>query len=407
MRILHTADWHLGKNLEGFSRLEEQELFLKDFVKLVQEQDVDLVIIAGDVYDSSNPPAKAENMFYETLKQLSNKGKRMTLVISGNHDSPERLVAARPLAAEHGIVMVATPKSVVEPGKYGENTVINSGEGFLEIEIKGERAVILAVPYPSEKRLNEVFYSATAEEEENVESYNDKIRKLFSKLGKNFREDTINIVVSHLFVNGASEAGSERSIQLGGSYIIDSSCFPENAQYVALGHIHKSFVVPNTKQMVRYSGAPLQYSKNEINFEKGCYIVDVKPKEAAQVQQLKFKIYKPIEVWKCENIEAAIDKCRDNGDKDCWVYLEVTTDRYISEEEIKKMRSFKKDILEIVPKLTALEETDSELSSLKDKSFKDIFKEFYIKTRGAAPEEEVVDLLLSIVEEEGEVNEAN
>lgn len=399
MRILHTADWHLGKNLEGFSRLEEQELFLQDFVNLVQEQKADLIIIAGDVYDSSNPPAKAENMFYETLKKISDKGRRMTLVISGNHDSPERLVAARPLAAEHGIVMVAAPKTVVETGKYGENEVINSGEGFIEIDIRGERAVILTVPYPSEKRLNEVFYKAEAEEEENAESYNDKIRKLFDNLEKNFREDTINIAVSHLFVMGASEAGSERSIQLGGSYIIDSSCFPEKAQYVALGHIHKPLIVPNTRQKIRYAGAPLQYSKKEINFEKGCYIIDLVPHEEAKVQQLKFKNYKPIEVWKCESIEAAINKCQENADKNCWVYLEVTTDRYISEEEIKKMRSFKKDILEIMPKLKALENSNSDLSNFKDKSFEDIFKEFYIKVRGTEADAEVVELLLSIVGE--------
>ena len=88
MRILHTGDWHLGKNLEGQSRMDEQEMFLKDFVNIVEENKIDLIIIAGDVYDSPNPPARAERMFYDTLKQLSKDGDRMTLVISGNHDSP-------------------------------------------------------------------------------------------------------------------------------------------------------------------------------------------------------------------------------------------------------------------------------------------------------------------------------
>ena len=91
MRILHTADWHLGKNLEGLSRMDEQERFLEDFVHIVKDNNIDLVIIAGDVYDSSNPPARAEKMFYDTLKKISANGERMTLVISGNHDNPERL----------------------------------------------------------------------------------------------------------------------------------------------------------------------------------------------------------------------------------------------------------------------------------------------------------------------------
>lgn len=407
MRILHTADWHLGKNLEGLSRMDEQELFLKDFIKLVDENNIDLVIIAGDVYDSSNPPARAENMFYETLKEMSNNGQRMSLIISGNHDNPERLVAARPLASEHGIVMVATPKSVVEVGEYGLNKVVNSGEGFIEVDIKGERAVILTVPYPSEKRLNEVLYNSMDDEEEILESYTDRIKRLFSDLSSNYREDTINLLVSHLFAMGAEETGSERSIQLGGSFIIDSSCFPQNAQYVALGHIHKPFIVPNTNNKVRYSGSPLHYSKKEINIEKGCYIIDVKAGEEAKVEKINFNVYKPIEIWKCDSIENAINRCRDNKDRKCWAYLEVATDRYITEEEIKKMRGLKKDILEITPKITNLENEEKHMSNLMDKSFKDIFKEFYIKTRGVEPQDEVVDLLLSIVEEDGVTDETN
>ncbi len=171
MRILHTSDWHLGKNLEGLSRMEEQELFLKDFIEIVEAKQVDLVMIAGDVYDSPNPPAKAEKMFYDTLKKLSANGERLTLVIAGNHDNPERLVAAGPLARDHGIIMVGTPKTIVAQGEYGRHQVIDSGEGFVEFEINGEKAVILTLPYPSEKRLNEVLYGAMDEEEERLKIY--------------------------------------------------------------------------------------------------------------------------------------------------------------------------------------------------------------------------------------------
>ena len=134
MRILHTADWHLGKNLEGQSRMDEQEQFLNDFVKIVNDNNIDLIMIAGDVYDNSNPPARAEKMFYDTLKRLSGNGERLTLVISGNHDNPDRLVAAGPLAREHGIIMVGTPKTVVSCGEYGNHKVIESGEGFIEVD---------------------------------------------------------------------------------------------------------------------------------------------------------------------------------------------------------------------------------------------------------------------------------
>jgi len=277
MRILHTADWHLGKNLEGLSRMDEQERFLEDFVHIVKDNNIDLVIIAGDVYDSSNPPARAEKMFYDTLKKISANGERMTLVISGNHDNPERLVAAGPLAREHGIIMVGTPKSIVEVGEYGRNKVLNSGEGFIELDINGEKSVILTVPYPSEKRLNEVLYGAMDETEDRIKSYSDRIKLLFDSLKGNFKEDTINLVVSHLFATGAENTGSERNIELGGSFIVDKECFPEEAQYIALGHIHKPMILPGTNKKIRYAGSPLQYNKKEISFvKKVVLLLDVK-----------------------------------------------------------------------------------------------------------------------------------
>ncbi|KAB3525730.1 exonuclease SbcCD subunit D [Alkaliphilus serpentinus] len=406
MRILHTSDWHLGKNLEGHSRMDEQEAFLNDFIEIVEKNIVDLVIIAGDVYDSPNPPARAETMFYNTLKRLSSNGERLTLVIAGNHDNPDRLVAADPLARDHGIIMVGTPKSIVSKGNYGKHSIIEAGEGYIEVDIKGERAVILTVPYPSEKRLNEALYGDMESEEERLKSYSDRIKLLFNGLSEKYRDDTINIAVSHLFAMGSEEAGSERNIQLGGSYIVDGSCFPEGAQYIALGHIHKPQIVPGTDKRVRYSGSPLHYSKKEITFNKKCYIIDAKSCGECDINEVEFKVYKPIEIWKCKSIEEAIDKCEENKDKDCWVYIEVTTDRYIREDEIKLMKATKDDILEISPKITGEGSEIDTVNSFSEKSFEEVFKEFYSKERGVEPQQEVVDLLLSIIKE-GEEDETD
>ena len=405
MRILHTGDWHLGKNLEGVSRMDEQEEFLNDFVSIVENNNIDLVIIAGDVYDNPNPPARAEKMFYDTLKKISKNGERLTLVISGNHDNPDRLVAAGPLAREHGIIMVGTPKTIVQCGEYGKHKVLDSGEGFVEIEINDEKSVILTVPYPSEKRLNEVIYDGMEDDEEKAKSYSEKIFSLFDTLKKHYKEDTINLVVSHLFAMGSEEGGSERSIQLGGAYIVDGSCFPSEAQYVALGHVHKPQIVPGTEKKARYCGSPIHYNKKEISFDKKCFIVDVKANEKCKIEELNLKVYKPIEIWKCESIEAAITRCEENKDRDCWVYLEITTDRYIREDEIKQMKDLKKDILEIMPKVKGIDE--SEELNISEKTFEEIFVDFYTKERGTLPENEVVELLLSIINEEGEADETN
>ena len=406
MRILHTGDWHLGKNLEGASRMDEQELFLNDFVDIVEKNKVDLVIIAGDVYDNSNPPARAEKMFYDTLKKLSKNGERLILVIAGNHDNPERLVAAGPLAMEHGIIMSGTPKTVIQCGEYGQHKVINSGEGFIEVEINNEKAVILTVSYPSEKRLNEVLYGEMDSDEDRVKTYGERIKSLFDSLEKNYRSDTINLVVSHLFAMGSEEGGSERSIQLGGSYIVNGSCFPKEAQYIALGHVHKPQIVPGTNKKARYSGSPLHYNKKEINITKKCFIIDVKANEECVVNEIELKIYKPIEIWKCESISDAIDKCEENKDRNCWVYLEVKCDRYIREDEIKKMKGIKRDILEIIPKLQSDEEDESAVT-IQETSFEEIFREFYKKERNIEADDEVVNLLLKLVSEEGDEDEAN
>lgn len=399
MRILHTADWHLGKNLEGVSRLDEQEKFLDDFVQIVKDNNIDLVIIAGDIYDSSNPPARAEKLFYRTLKMISNDNRTATLVISGNHDNPDRLVAATPLAMEHGIIMVGTPKTIVPIGSYGCCNIIESGEGYIEVEINHEKAVIITVPYPSEKRLNEVIYKDMEEDEEKAVSYSDKIFSLFNDLKKYFREDTINIVVSHLFTMGSEEGGSERSIQLGGTYIVDSSCFPKEAQYIALGHVHKSQIVPGTNKRAIYSGSPLQYNKKEINFIKKCYIVELKAKEEAIIEEVELKTYKPIDIWKCDSIEEAIDKCKKNADRDSYVYLEVKTDRYIRQEEIKEMKGYKDDILEITPIIEGVD-VDYDYEEVSSKSFEELFVDFYKKERKLEPEQEVIDTLLSVMREE-------
>lgn len=406
MRILHTGDWHLGKNLEGKSRLEEQEKFLEDFVKIVEEEAVDLIIIAGDVYDTSNPPARAEKLFYDCLKKLSKNGERLTLVISGNHDNPERLVAAGPLAMEHGIIMVGTPKTVVQTGEYGKHKLINSGEGFIEIEINGEKAVILTVPYPSEKRLNEVIYGEMDSDEEKLKSYEEKIKSLFNGLKTNFREETINLATSHIFTMGSDEGGSERSIQLGGSFIVSGECLPMEAQYIALGHIHKPQVVPGTNKKARYSGSPLQYNRKERNTEKGCYIVDVKPREEAEIREVKFKTYKPIEVWECKSVEEAIEKCENEGHRECYVYLEIETENFIRENETKLMHSKKADILAIIPKITGSNEED-EFEAFAERPIDQIFKDFYRKEKKVEPQEDVVELFLSLMGKEDSEDETN
>lgn len=398
MRILHTSDWHLGKTLEGFSRLEEQEKFVDELIQIVRDNAVELVIIAGDVYDTSNPPAAAESLFYRALKEITKDNKTGILVISGNHDSPERLTAPSPITGERGIILLGTPKSFVSKGRYGCIEVVDSGEGFMEISINGEKAVIITMPYPSEKRLNEIF-ADEFKEEERQKSYSERIGELFTDLSQKYREDTINLVVSHIYIVGGQTSDSERPIQLGGSYGVEMDKLPEKAQYIALGHLHRPQKMEYEGRSIYYSGSPLQYSKSEISYSKCAYLVDIKPQCKAKVKEVMFKNYRPIELWKCIDVESALEECKKEPGKNAWIYVEIKTDRVIAQSEMKEMRDLQPGILEIKP---IIEAEDSEVAvgdSMEALDTRELFTGFYKSRRQVEPSEEILELFMKMVEE--------
>ena len=401
MKFIHTSDWHLGKSLEGHSRLEEQEQFCDDFVKLVNDNDIDMVIIAGDIYDTSNPPAQAEKLFYKTVSRLANNGERCVLIISGNHDNPERLAAITPLAHEQGIIVLGYPLSSTEKAKYKGFEILEAKEGCLKVEIKGEKATIITLPYPSEKRLNEAIGNPSNDEEAQ-KTYSERVGELFRELEENFQEDTINIAVSHIFVVGGEGTDSERPIQLGGSLLVEKKDLPTKAQYIALGHLHKPQKASH-RLNAYYSGSPLQYSKDERSYAKGANIVDLKAGESPIIQSIYFKNYKPIEVFKCNGIEEAIKICDDNKDRNIWSYFEIKTEHVISQSEIKKMKDLLDDIIEIRPIITS--EYNEEEIDINEKSMGELFKEFYQFSTGLDPRGELMDLFLDIISEEGDLED--
>lgn len=403
MKFIHTSDWHIGKNLEGHSRLEEQEKFCNDFIKIVEENNIDMVIIAGDVYDTSNPPAGAETLFYKTVSRLADDGNRCVLIIAGNHDNPERLSAVSPLAKEQGIIILGYPLSSTTEQKYKGYEIVKASEGCLKLNIKEEKVTIITLPYPSEKRLNDAIKDVESEEELQ-RTYSNKIGDIFRNLEKNFDEDSINIAVSHLFVCGGDPSDSERQIQLGGSLIVDKRDLPQKAQYTALGHLHKPQKA-SERLNVYYSGSPLQYSVKERIYAKGANIVEIHANEDPSIETIYFNNYKPIEVFKCDGIEEALKVCEENKDRDIWSYFEIKTDEVISQENIKKMKSYLRDIIEIKPIITS--EYEAEEIDLKEKSMAQLFSDFYKFKEKCEPRGELMDLFLNIVSEEGEDDETN
>lgn len=403
MRILHTSDWHLGKNLEDYSRIMEQELFISELITISDENNIDMILISGDIFDSYNPPAKAEKLFYNALNKLSKNGKRPVVIIAGNHDNPERLSASYPLALESGIIISANLKTVIDKKKFDNFEIINSGEGFIEIDIKGERAVILLISYVNEKRLNEIIFTSDLDTE-NQKSYSDKITEIVNNLSINFREDTINIIMGHFYIVGGEMGDSERDISLGGSFSVNSEFIPKNTHYVAMGHLHRPQKVakPPIKEAY-YSGSPIQYDKGEILTPKSVLICDLSPNSTGKAQKIYLKNYKPIEIFKAESIEDALKMCEERKDENCYVYLQIKTDRVLLPSEIKALKTLKKDIVEINPIFENEEIYDFETEESSYKTIQEEFKDFYVYHRKVEAKEELIKLFVEIsndVEEE-------
>ena len=399
MKILHTSDWHLGKNLEGHSRLWEQKLFLEELEQIAEDNHIDMILVAGDIYDTYNPTAAAEGLFYDAMKRLSKSGQRPVVLIAGNHDSPERLTAASPLALEQGVILLGLPKSVAPVGKFGAFEILESGEGYFKIRIREETAVILTMPYPSERRLNEMLSDTMEGEETAQKSYSERIGALFRQLERHYEEGAVHLAMGHFFTLGGEESGSERPIQLGGALTVSNIALPQKAQYIALGHLHKPQTVGGTEKRAYYSGSPLQYSKEEASYAKAVNVVTVRPGQEAKVEKILLQNHKPIDILEAFSIEEALKLCADTAERNAWTYLKIHTDRVLEQGEIKEMKSLKKDIVEIEPIFSRIEEMSHEAAQ-ESFSRMDQFRMFYQKRRGVLPTEELEACFYELLEEE-------
>lgn len=389
MRILHTADWHLGRTLEGRSRLEEQAQFIDELVEIVNDEKVDAILMAGDAFDTVNPPAAAEQLFYEGLSRLSDKGKRPIVVIAGNHDNPDRLSAASPLAGNHNIHLIGYPTR--------ETVQVN-------IDSTKESMIVAALAYPSEARLAQVL-SQSDNEIELRNKYDERIRDLFSHLCKQFRPDTVNMAMSHIYVAGGNTTDSERPIEVGGAYTVAATSLPEEAQYVALGHLHRPQNIKRANTLARYSGSPLAYSFSEIGYAKSVTILDALPQKEVDLKEIPLSCGKPLVKWKATEGITQVHSWLDEGrDANAWIDLEIHLTTNLSLEEIHRLRKEHSGFIHIRP---VYQTDDTELQVRRETNIPidEMFRRFYVKqTGGAEPDQQLVQLFLELIsdEEEGE-----
>lgn len=401
MRVIHTSDWHLGRTLESRSRLPEQEQFLKQLCEIACSENADMVLVAGDIFDTSNPPAAAEELYYGALERLSAGGSRAVVVIAGNHDSPDRISAANPLAARHGISLVGYPgEDLGLGGPAGGARRVRTGPGWLEVYCPGcdETAFVATLAYPSEVRLNEVL-GETLDDKERQMAYSDRVSRLLTESLAAAGEGTIRFVLSHLYAAGGRESESERQIQLGGALAVQPQAFGAGVHYVALGHLHRPQVVAASLAPCRYSGSPLAYSFSEADHQKQVVLVDVAKSGLVTMREIPLTCGKLLKKWTPKTYEEALQWCGDPRNRDFLVDLELTRDQPLSASEVSALRSAHPGLVNIRWKGSA-QPAGGEEKRISEMPLIDRFK-LFCQRAGADATQELLDLFLELVNEDG------
>lgn len=411
MRILHTADWHLGRSLEQNNRLDEQASIMDELVLICRDQAVDLILVAGDVFDTYNPSAAAEQLFYDALERLADHGQRTVVVIAGNHDNPDRLCAAAPLAWHHGIILLGNPaddpsvltaRTGPEPGR-----LLAAGPGFLRLAPGhcATAASIVTLPFPSEARL-QALASPLLDEETLQLEYSCRIGHLFAALSAAcFRTETVNLSVSHLFTGGGWPSDSERTLQLGTGLMVLPEHLPAAAQYTALGHLHRPQAVTDSPSPARYAGSPLGYSFSEANSAKSVCLIDVQPGRQADVRTIELVGGRPLRKWIArEGFAQALDWAREGRDSLCWIDLEVWMDRLPTSAELRELQTYNPGILHIRPVLAAPDTGDVLSARRGDRRIEELFADFYRFRYGVDIPTTIQDTFITLINQPDEVD---
>jgi DNA repair protein SbcD/Mre11 len=271
MRILHTSDWHVGKVLKGQSRTAEQVAVLAELVAVARAERPDLVLVAGDLFDSAAPTPESTRIVTRALSALRRTGADV-VAIAGNHDNGAALDALRPWAEAAGIRLRGTVRAAADHVIDGHTA-------------GGEAWRLVALPFLSQRyavRATEMFELTAAEA---TQTYTDHVARLIAVLTGRFEPDTVNLISAHLTVVGAKTGGGERDAHTIQSYAVPATIFPAGAHYVALGHLHRRQQVIGPCP-VHYSGSPLAIDFGEEENTPSVTLVEVTAATTAKTRDI-------------------------------------------------------------------------------------------------------------------------
>ncbi len=322
MKIIHTADWHIGQRLHERSRLDEHEQFLDWLLNTIQEHNVELLLVSGDIFDTSLPSAEATNLYYRFLYCLFDETDAYTVITAGNHDSARHLEAPREFLEMGRIYVVGLAD---EPAKC-----------VFTLPRDNPRVAVAAVPFLSESDLRHLSYETEADRNER---YREWLKTFYADCVAIMPVELPKILMGHLFVQGGKIGDSERNVQIGGATATHASDFPEDVSYVALGHLHRPQTINGPDYPIRYSGSPIPLRFNETSYCKVVYLLELSDDSTLiRDEEIKIPVFK--ELCTVEGDEASVTSedtmARNWKDKYIQVKLKLDAPRVGISDEIRK-----------------------------------------------------------------------
>ena len=389
MRILHTSDWHVGKRLMGRERLQEQAEVLDEIIEICNREQIELVLIAGDIFDTYTPSAEAEELFYSKIKRVAGND-RSVLLISGNHDDGVRLSAIAPLSEEQGVYVVGNARLAISL-KENEKTSrlvrpIASGKGYVVFENQqGEKAFIATLPYPNEARFKE---------EKSDLPYVERMQSWLNEGVNQNVEKLPSVILAHIFVAGGMASESEREIELGGARAFPVDALP-NVDYIALGHLHKKQRMG--KGHSYYSGSPLQYSFDE-RADKSVKVFDLGVDGAQNVKDVPLMKGKKLLRLEASDVESGERLLK--AYPESLIELKLLLNAPLSASETAAL-SKNANLVSLLTEISVNQELEFE--SRKGLSDGALFDAYCKASYGAPPKAELKELFLStLLEQENE-----
>ena len=387
MKILHTADWHIGQRLHERQRTDEHEKFLCWLLNTIQEHQVELLLVSGDIFDTALPSSESTNLYYRFLYRLYNETGAYAVITAGNHDSPRHLEAPREFLKMGRIYVVGLAD---DPAKC-----------VFTFPPNNPRVAVAAVPYLSESDLRHLSYETEVDRNERYREwlktfYADCVAAMPSKLPK--------ILMGHLFVQGGTIGDSERNVQIGGATAVHVSDFPKDVSYVALGHLHRPQAIESDNCPIRYSGSPIPLRFNEANYCKKVYLLELSDDGTlTRDEEIEIPIFKELHTIEGDK-KHILRKARKQkwDDKYIQVKLKLTTSNVGIGDKIRQAFSDRGgDVLSV-----ELELPPPELESLPPvediKCPEEIFEQYHrVNYDGNAPEDDLAQTfreLLQLVE---------